>query len=220
MMVHIGPGLHGWKGGQTQGLIAQPLHIDYNTPMPFFAKYCFCYTFPLLQAGHLLPPACQGPSKAIARAYLPFTLASQAACPPMKGSGPNEATHWHQCKISKRGHQIKASGGLVAAAALSTSPKQWAVYTQVTQIHPYQTNLSCPLPNQSYKTFICKAPLRNYPHIYIYIKKKQEQSHQLTIAHFSLPVFRTVNGKVSHGVFPCPSRLFHPASIPQDECKI
>lgn len=31
--------------------------------------------------------------------------------------------------------------------------QQWAVYTQVTQIHPYQTNLSCLLANQSCKTF-------------------------------------------------------------------
>ena len=41
----------------------------------------------------------------------------------------------------------------MAAAALSTPPKQWAVYTQVTQIHPYQTNLPCLLANQSCKTF-------------------------------------------------------------------
>ena len=71
---------------------------------------------------------------------------------------------------------------------------------------------------------ICKAPLRNYQHIYIYIYIKlnitkdtstSDNDRSLFASNFRNCQWESQSWKF----FPCPSCLFHPASIPQDEMK-
>ena len=100
-------------------------------------------------------------------------------------------------------------------------------YTQyfISKYHVYYVNLISKLNSSYYWSFlfVCKAPLRNYLHIniyiYIYIKVKHHTTTSTSkeTPSFFASSFRNVNGKVSHGIFPCPSSLFHPASILQDK---
>ena len=86
------------------------------------------------------------------------------------------------------------------------------------EMHPPESLATIPM-----RILICEAPLRNYPHIdiYIYSNSNNTQTTSTSRKTRSLfaSIFRNVNGKVSHGIFPCPSSWICPASILQDKVR-